>query len=90
MPFPSQEPRRGSFLSRAAALQNLYAPAARIFAAWLRIKELAKAKRGMLVVFGRSSSLKDSILHHGVTLNADISSSLLLTILPKYFFTSSG
>ncbi|MEE0878230.1 MAG: diadenylate cyclase CdaA [Treponemataceae bacterium] len=43
-------------------------------------KELAKAKRGMLVVFGRSSSLKDSILHHGVTLNADISSSLLVTI----------
>ena len=42
--------------------------------------ELSKAKRGMLVAFARSDSLRDKILHVGVPLNADISSSLLVTI----------
>ena len=42
-------------------------------------KELSKAKRGMLVVFARTSSLKDSVLN-GTHLNADVSTSLLVTI----------
>ena len=42
-------------------------------------KELSKAKRGMLVVFARAKSLKDSVLN-GTHLNADISTSLLVTI----------
>lgn len=42
-------------------------------------KELSKAKRGMLVVFARTSSLKDSVLN-GTHLNADVSPSLLVTI----------
>lgn len=42
-------------------------------------KSLSNERRGMLVVFARES-IKESIMTKGVTLNADVSSSILITI----------
>lgn len=43
-------------------------------------KTLSKKKRGMLVVFVREKQIDESIMTKGVTLNADVTSDILITI----------